>query len=95
MSNIPSDRQILFCALCDAIDWQNSLGDSLRNGDKEQLQQSRALEMAYRAILKRRYGNAQTPMEQRLSGGKSISIYDLINTPIRHFDDPAHAPEKE
>ena len=75
-----SVRDILFRALCDAIDWQDSLADSLRGHDEIQYSQARDLEAEYRKLLKRRYNYDETPMQRRLrlASGKPISFLESL-----------------
>lgn len=68
-------RDLIRRALIDAIQWQESYAESWDDG-KERAD-ALALAKKYRQMLKRRYGDSRTPMEQVLGGAKSMSLDDI------------------
>jgi hypothetical protein len=71
-----SDRDTVRQALYDAIDWQNSFAESNHPGSPERAE-ARAQVKLYRALLKRRYGTSQTPMEARMEGATYVTLDEL------------------
>ena len=61
-----TDRDAVRRALYDAIDWQESFADANRGNPEEA--KAMALVKRYRALLKRRYGDARAPSERALEG---------------------------
>jgi len=76
-----TDRELIYLALSDAIDWQLSLADACRGCQDGQYEEAMATAKKYRAIMKRRYGTRKTYMELNseasLAGAKVVSVQDI------------------
>jgi hypothetical protein len=72
-----NDRETIRIALYDAIEWQQSLADSY--GDKNDPDRIVALKdvARYRAVLKRRYRQEETPRESYFKNSTTVTLDEL------------------
>ena len=71
-----TDRDTVRRALYDAIDWQESLADAWQPGSPERAE-AKAQAKAYRAVLKRRYAERETPAERAFDGCELVTLDEL------------------
>jgi hypothetical protein len=71
-----TDCQLVRRALCDAINWQESLASAYFKGAPEHTEAT-DLARSYRRLMKKRYGESRLPMEIATEGMESISIQEL------------------
>lgn len=75
----PSTRDLIRDALCDAIGWQEGLADAYRHiPNSPEHAEALAQARRYRTLLKRRYGNARTPIEQATDNLPSINMWKAM-----------------
>lgn len=72
------ERDLIRCALYDAIGWQEGLMDAYAHmkGDPGYRDAEKRARM-YRNLLRRRYGSEETPQEAAFAGAKYVTISDL------------------
>jgi hypothetical protein len=71
-----TDRDTVRQALYDAIDWQNSFAEANHPGSPERAEALAQVKL-YRALLKRRYGRSDTPIEAAMKGATYVTIEEL------------------
>ena len=75
MTTKRTDRDLVRRALWDAIDWQESLAEA--QGDDEWGDKARELAKQYKSLLRRRYGERQSPIDKALEGATMITLEEL------------------
>lgn len=80
MTDKPTDREVLRRALNDAIEWEISYAGCCQAGSPERAE-ALAQVNRYRALLKRRYGTRDTPMEAvgkaMAKAGTFVTVHEL------------------